>query len=282
MDLCFFVSDLHGSNFRYKKLFKEIIQHKPKVVFIGGDILPSIGSDMFNELDFINDYFAANLLKIKNELGKLYPRIFIIMGNDDPRIEEQQLIEVEKAGLWEYIHFRKVKYKDFNIYGYSYIPPTPFLFKDWEKYDVSVYVDPGCVHPTEGYRSVEPLEDISFTNISKDLEKLTEKEDLSKSIFLFHSPPYKTFLDRADLDGKMIDHVPFDVHVGSIAIQRFIEERQPFMTLHGHIHESSRLTGHWHQRINNTYTCSAAYDGHELALISFYLQDLSSARRCIL
>jgi len=282
MDLCFFVSDLHGHKSRYEKLFNAIVEHKPYVLFLGGDLLPSFGSDEFNELDFVNDYFAGRLMEIKERLKKAYPKIFVILGNDDPRIKEQQFIEAEKKGVWEYIHFRKVKYKGFDIYGYSYIPPSPFLFKDWEKYDVSCYVDPGCVHPTEGYRSVKPIEDISLTNISEDLEKLTGKEDLSKSVFLFHSPPYKTYLDRAALDGKMIDHVPFDVHVGSIAIQRFIEKRQPYLTLHGHIHESSRLTGHWHQRINKTYACSAAYDGPELALISFYLQDLSSAKRCIL
>jgi len=35
------------------------------------------------------------------------------------------------------------------------VPPTPFLLKDWEKYDVSAYVDPGCVSPEEGYHRVE-------------------------------------------------------------------------------------------------------------------------------
>jgi len=35
--------------------------------------------------------------------------------------------------------------------------------------------------------------------------------------------------------------------VGSIAVRRFIEERQPLLTLHGHIHESARLTGDWRE-----------------------------------
>ena len=65
-------------------------------------------------------------------------------------------------------------------------------------------------------------------------------------------PPCDTLLDRAALDEKMIDYVPPDVHVGSIAIQRFIEERQPGLTLHGHVHESARLTGQWQQRFGRT------------------------------
>jgi len=40
---------------------------------------------------------------------------------------------------------------------------------------------------------------------------------------VLHSPPYDTGLDRAALDGRSVDHAPLDVHVGSIAIRRFIE-----------------------------------------------------------
>jgi len=115
----------------------------------------------------------------------------------------------------------------------------------------------------------------------KDLIALAENEDLSKAIFLFHSPPYQTLLDRAGLDGKMIDHVPMDLNVGSIAIKRFIEERQPLLTLHGHIHESTRLTGFWQQQIGNTYAFNAAHDGQELSIIKFNPADLASSERVI-
>ncbi len=35
-------------------------------------------------------------------------------------------------------------------------------------------------------------------------------------------------------------------------MRRWIEERQPLLTLHGHIHESPVLSGHWAERIGNT------------------------------
>jgi Icc-related predicted phosphoesterase len=60
-----------------------------------------------------------------------------------------------------------------------------------------------------------------------------------------------------------------DVHVGSIAIRRFIEERQPLLTLHGHVHESARLSGSWRDRIGATHCFSAAHDGPELAVVRF-------------
>jgi len=108
------------------------------------------------------------------------------------------------------------------------------------------------------------------------------KDDLSKAICLFHAPPYKTHLDRADLDGRIIDHVQVDVHVGSIAIKNFIEKQQPKITLHGHIHESSRITGHWQQKINETYSYSAAWDGTELALVKFDSEFPEKAERVLL
>jgi Icc-related predicted phosphoesterase len=76
-----------------------------------------------------------------------------------------------------------------------------------------------------------------------------------------------------------VDHAPLDVHVGSIAIRRFIEARQPRATLHGHVHESARLTGAWQERIGRTVCLSAAHDGPELALVRFDLENPAAARR---
>ena len=80
----------------------------------------------------------------------------------------------------------------------------------------------------------------------------------------------------------MVDHAPVDVHIGSIAIRRFIEERRPFLTLHGHAHESARLTGSWRERIGDTWCFNAAHDGPELAVVSFPLDDPEAAERTLL
>jgi Icc-related predicted phosphoesterase len=60
-----------------------------------------------------------------------------------------------------------------------------------------------------------------------------------------------------------------DVHVGSIAIARFLRDRQPRIALCGHVHESARLTGAWRDRVGRTHVFSAAHDGPELALVRF-------------
>ncbi|MEW5923964.1 MAG: hypothetical protein AB1746_08260, partial [Candidatus Zixiibacteriota bacterium] len=51
--------------------------------------------------------------------------------------------------------------------------------------------------------------------------------------------------------------------------KKFIAARQPLLTLHGHVHESTRLTGEWRDKIGRTAALSAAHDGKELALIRF-------------
>ena len=279
MNQCFFVSDLHGQKRRYKALFSKIKQEKPGAIFLGGDLLPGFGSS--SESDFLNDYLSREFIALKTRLGSDYPRVFLILGNDDGKSQEEDLIRyMEREKIWEYIHNKSAQFGPYNIFGYAYVPPTPFLNKDWERYDISRFVDPGCIAPEEGWHSVEqPINIIQHATIKKDLNDLIGDKDLSKSIFLFHTPPYQTKLDRAALDGKMIDHVPLDVHVGSIAVKDLISERQPLLTLHGHVHESARLTGFWKEQLGDTTALSAAHDRPELALVRFDLNQPLDASR---
>jgi Icc-related predicted phosphoesterase len=283
---CLFVTDLHGAISRYEKLFDLMSAEKPEAVFIGGDILPSslltIGEHGSSGGDFIDRVLIENLIQIRNNLGDKYPAIFLIMGNDDPRATEPAVIEAETLGLAKYIHNKKAEFKDWVVYGYTCVPPTPYLLKDWERYDVSRYIDPGCVSPEEGFTSLAyPINERKYSTIKKDLDLLTGRDNLSNAVFLFHSPPYNTNLDRAALDGQTIDFVPLDPHVGSIAIREFIENRQPFLTLHGHIHESARLSGSWRDRIGQTYMFTAAHDSPELAVIRFNLKNPALASRVL-
>ena len=269
MSLCFFVSDLHGHLNRYQVLFSKILEEKPAAVFLGGDLLPSFGN--MREGNFIQDYLSPEFMKLKISLEDDYPRVFLILGNDDSRRVEEDLIScMMKEGVWEYIHNQSAQFGSHTIFGYAYVPPTPFMNKDWERYDVSRYVDPGCVPLDEGWHSVEQAENIiQYATIKQDLEDIIGENDLSNSIFLFHTPPYQTKLDRAGLDGKMIDHVPVDLHVGSIAVKDMIMDHQPLLTLHGHVHESARITGSWKDQLGKTFIFSAAHDGPELALVRF-------------
>lgn len=287
MPTCFFVSDLHGQLDRYQKLFQLIGEERPSAVFLGGDLLPlglsALESLDFDHQDFVNGFLVRQLQQLRETLGEAYPRVFVILGNDDSRSEEATIIAAATTGVWEYLHDRRITFAGHDVYGYAYVPPTPFMLKDWERYDVSRYVDPGCIAPEDGRHSVPVTENqVKYATIKDDLAGLVAERSVERAIFLFHSPPYRTKLDRAALDGRMIDHAPLDVHVGSIAIQRFIEQKQPLITLHGHIHESARITGAWSQRMGRTCCFSAAHDGPELALVRFDPTNPAAATRTLI
>jgi Icc-related predicted phosphoesterase len=275
----FFVSDLHGHESRYLKLLAAVRAEPPSAVLLGGDLLPP-GAHTADGADFLTGWLGPQLAALREELGTAYPRVLVIFGNDDPRSELPALADLAARGLVEHVHARRVEVLGTPVFGYACVPPTPFALKDWERYDVSRYVDPGSVSPEEGRRSV-PVDEAEarFSTIASDLEALVGSEDVSGTAFLFHAPPHRTALDRAALDGVVVDRAPLDVHIGSIAIRRFIEARQPRLTLHGHVHESARLTGAWRDHIGRTHCLSAAHDGPELALVRVSLDDPEGATR---
>jgi Icc-related predicted phosphoesterase len=255
------------------------IADRPDIIFMAGDLLPHRWSSIGAGSSFL-DRFRAWVGRLRSAVDGARPRIVLILGNDDERAAEREFLDGDRRGDWDYIHGRTIGIGDRIVAGYACVPPTPFLIKDWERYDVGRYVDPGCVAPDGGYRTVavDP-EAIETRTIASDLELLAGDTDGGRLILLAHSPPYRTSLDRAALDGQTVDHAPLDVHVGSVALRRFIEQHQPLLTLHGHIHESARLTGSWRDRIGRTHSFTAAHDGPELALVRFDLDDLESATR---
>lgn len=284
---CFFVSDLHGSEERYKSLFDALVRERPDALFLGGDLLPNIRSRGPSAADaqcqFIDEFLRPRFLALRRTPPDAGARVFLILGNDDARSTEPLIRAAASEGAWEYVHFGRASLDGFDVYGYSFVPPTPFLLKDWERYDVSRHVDPGCVSPEEGKRTVPVSEsEARYSTIARDLKTLVGPQSLDKSVFLFHTPPHGTSLDRAALDGVIVDHVQVDVHVGSIAVRRFTVDRSPLLTLHGHIHEAGRLTGQWKEHLGSTTIVSAAHDGPELALIRFDLENPSSATRELL
>ena len=286
MPECLFATDLHGKKNRYELLFDYIREKPADILLLGGDLLPPFmprpdSSGPARE-SFLDDILVRGFSGLKELLGARYPEVFLIMGNDDPRFFESSLISSGK-GLWTFINQRRCVSHGFQIFGYGFVPPTPFQLKDWERFDVSRYVDIGCTPPDSGYRTIPASDhDINWRTISEDLEKLTSAYDLTDSIFLFHAPPYDTGLDLGDTGGRMVDHVPIDEHMGSIAVKRFIEEKQPLVSLHGHIHESSRLSGRWLEKIGKTVCINGAHDGPELSVVRFSPEKAEDAERILI
>ena len=286
MNTCFFVSDLHGKMSRYEALFKLIKKEKPDFVFIGGDMFPHRnilpGQSIEAGIDFVRDFLLPKFDKLKQKLDCAYPDIFLIPGNDDLKVLFDTLTEGEKFDLWRNLHNHCVVIGKYRFYGYGCVPPTPFRIKDWDRFDISKEIEIGCITPAEGYHSLPPDHDPENDTIQNDLHLLVNDDNLEFGIFLFHSPPHQTMLDNAKIFSVGADQPLVTRNVGSKAIRNFIVEKQPYITMHGHIHESPRITGEWKQSLCRTWSFSAAHDGPELAVIKFELNDpLSATRRLI-
>ena len=282
MSLAFFASDLHGRSRRYEALFAAVAERRPSALFLGGDLLPGAFPDPVPG-GFVEGWLLPRLADLRREAAGRALRVFAIPGNDDAAFRDGAFAEADRSGLLTWLDGKVDEWEGRAVLGYSCVPPTPFQLKDRERYDVSRFVDPGCVPPEEGFHSV-PFEarEVRLATIAKDLDALGRGVDLSRGVCLFHAPPYRSRLDRAALDGKTVERVPLDLHVGSIAIRRFLEARQPAVSLHGHVHESARLTGDFRDRIGRTLCLSAAHDGPGLALVSFDPDDPGSATRELL
>lgn len=80
------------------------------------------------------------------------------------------------------------------------------------------------------------------------LKRLADQlEEPQRAIFNIHVPPYESSLDTAYEVDEELRYVmkggrPHEVPTGSPAVRQIIEEMQPLLSLHGHIHESKGVT----------------------------------------
>jgi Icc-related predicted phosphoesterase len=102
-----------------------------------------------------------------------------------------------------------------------------------------------------GYSNRTPWQtprELDEDEIYSRLKRLVDQlEDPQRAILNVHVPPYESSLDTAyevdeDLRYVMKGGRPHEVPTGSTAVRQVIEETQPLLSLHGHIHESKGVT----------------------------------------
>jgi len=215
-----YASDLHGNRESYDRLF----DLDADAVVLGGDLLPHTKGTLEARLEaqrvFARDYLAA----------KFGSRpCYWIAGNDD-WAAALALLE----GKGNAIHGRALPFLDgLSIAGCAHVPVTPFGMKDHDRYDSEAWT-PRSPSPRVLFSGPAGVENGTMDavrsrgTIAADLERLAALSDPERTVYVTHSPPWGTSLDR------LYDGTP----VGSRAIRSFIEARSPPLTLHGHIHES--------------------------------------------
>lgn len=102
-----------------------------------------------------------------------------------------------------------------------------------------------------GYSNRTPWQtprELDEDEIYDRLKRLTEQlEAPRRAILNVHVPPWESSLDTAFEVDEELRYVtrggrPHEVPTGSKAVRQIIEETQPLLSLHGHIHESKGVT----------------------------------------
>jgi uncharacterized protein len=110
-----------------------------------------------------------------------------------------------------------------------------------------VELAPGMEMLSTGYTNITPWDtprEYSEDQIRERLKEMTDRlEHPGTAIFNIHAPPYNSRLDTApllgqDLKVKTAAGAQMTAPVGSVAVREAIENVQPLLALHGHIHES--------------------------------------------
>jgi uncharacterized protein len=163
-------------------------------------------------------------------------RIFVAPGNDDEIEIDEVIANAKRVELAE---GRCIDIGGYEMISSGWANPTP-----WHTYREA---------PEEELtRRMEPM--------------LHEIKDMSRAIFNFHPPPYGTNLDEApalDENLKPLHGGRALRHVGSTAVRDAIDEYQPLISLHGHIHEGKGVT-----RIGKTLAINAGSAYEEGVLLA--------------
>ena len=259
-------SDLHGCRQFYREIVDCIETREIDAVFLGGDLLPRMGHDNTSvkiQKDFIRDEIHPFLLEVRE---RSHASVFVIPGNNDWAAVLPDFRKLEDAGLviipYPESHCLA---EGIRVLGYPYVPPTPFSPKDFERRDQTQ----DAPRQTTRYPvisldgRIEAIDEARYfaqhPAIEDDLASLSLNESSDEVIFLFHAPPYNTGLDRA------YDETP----LGSRAILHFIQQHQPRITLHGHIHESPAVTSAYGQKIGKTVAVNAGQSERRLSAVIF-------------
>ncbi len=278
-----YTADLHGNEEFYKRLLKKAEEENVNAVVIGGDLCDRNGNtiqERINNQKLFLEKFMIPLFKDFKQKNKMSgmrsipehtrksmifddKEIYAIMGNDDFRVNLEILENAEKNKILHSIHKKSIKINEkSNIAGYSFVNPTPFRLKDWEKPDFKGDESPQKIFMEE-IRSIEK----ENGTINDDLSHLKELSNPKKTIYAIHAPPFNTSLDI----------ISTGTHVGSKAVRQFIEKEQPPLTLHGHIHESPKMSGSWKDKINETICINVGngYPEDKLNCVIIDIDDLN-------
>lgn len=263
MRICF-ATDFHGRENLYEETAELVATTKPTLLIFGGDMLPDgeMSDPAPVQIAFVRSWLAEWLRTLRDECP--FCEVATIFGNHDWLCSTRILQDFHEEGLITVLRpDQAVTFDGWPILGYSFSPPSPFFAKDFERLDFADTEPPlagGGRWDILAKKVVEAPTPTYFKNqpsIDEDLSKIDVPE--GRWIFVSHSPPHDSNLDR------LITGQP----VGSRAVRKFIEDAQPDISLHGHLHDSPYVSGRAYEQIGRTVAINPGAGSSTLAAVVF-------------
>lgn len=268
----FFAADVHGSEVCFRKFLNAAKIYKPDVMILGGDLtgklvipIVKIGGIHY-EADFVNRRWKVEegeeldkLLKMIRDTG-FYPKIMdeeeYYKAKSDVSLTKKLFDEVSAEIMRSWIKMAEERLKNTGVE--CYIMPgnddSKIIDEVLKESDFVVNPDEKVLEIKGGFEMLSlgasnptpwktPREYAEEELERKLTALITRIKNPKSAIFNIHVPPYKTTLDLAPLLDKELKVVTKGgkivfVHVGSKSVRHAIENYQPLLGLHGHIHES--------------------------------------------
>ena len=149
---------------------------------------------------------------------------------------------------------RKFSVNGYEFIGMNYILDHPFGCKDRVVTETH-YIPQRQLSPVAGISNAVDYDRIynwleysrtELPHMCDVLKKLPLPDDRQKAVYVMHMPPAGLRLGQLRYQ---------DLDIGSVDIYEFLKEKQPLLSLHGHIHESPDTEkGKWINQIHQT-TC---------------------------
>lgn len=246
-----YVTDLHGDKEKYRKVLELAVNSDIKLIVNGGDILPKQCDRHKEQPLFINEFLRDYFYELKKH-GISY---LAMLGNDDLLSLDDLFADVcnEFDNVYN-IAGSKVVIGDYEFIGMNYILDHPFGCKDRVVTETH-YIPQRQLSAVAGISNATDYDRIynwleySITKLPQMcdiLKQLPNSQNPEKTIYVAHMPPAGLRLGQLRYQ---------DLDIGSVDIYDFLKEKQPLLSLHGHIHESPDIQkGKWINQILNT-TC---------------------------
>jgi Icc-related predicted phosphoesterase len=271
----FYAGDVHGSRVCWRKFVNAAAHYPADALIMGGDLtgkalVPivrrsdgSYGARVIGEQRLARTAAELDQMQQAISTNGMYPLIVDeeearLLGEDPARrdwVFEQALLD--ELRLW-------VKLVDERLAGTgtsAFVIPgndDPWSIDEVLASGTSVVA---CderiemVGPHEmvslGYSNRTPWEtprELDEEEIYARLRRLADQlEKPERAIFNVHVPPWESSLDTAFEVDEDLRYVtkggrPHEIPTGSRAVRQILEETQPVLSLHGHIHESKGVT----------------------------------------